>query len=57
MAAADANLYTSRDISLWQAALLCYEDVVILKAAGKSKKTSKAATKEDTLVELDAWYN
>ena len=56
MAAVGADLFTSGDISRWQAALLCYEQVIELKAAGKTKKTAKSASKEETLVELDAWY-
>ncbi len=56
MAAVGDELFVSGDISKWQAALLCYEQVVELKAAGKTKKTAKPASKEETLVELDAWY-
>ena len=56
-AAPPDDLFTSSDISQWQVALLCYEEVVALKAAGKSKKgTGKSASKgKETLVELDAW--
>ena len=50
------GLFSSGDISQWQAALLCYDQVVELKAAGKTKKTAKSASKEETLIELDAWY-
>lgn len=54
---ADVELYTSGDIHQWQAALLCYDEVVALKAAGRSKKTAKSTSKEEeTLVELDEWY-
>lgn len=56
MAAVGEVLFGSGDISRWQAALLCYEQVIELKAAGKTKKTAKSASKEETLVELDAWY-
>ena len=56
MAAVVGELFSSGDISQWQAALLCYEQVVELKAAGKTKKTAKSASKEETLIELDAWY-
>ena len=51
----DVGLFSCTvDVSKWQAALLCYEEVVELKAAGKSKK---AAKKEETLQELDEWYS
>ena len=50
------DLFSSGNISRWQAALLCYEQVIELKAAGKTKKTAKSASKEVTLTELDAWY-
>ena len=53
MAAVGEDLFSSGDISRWQAALLCYEQVVEVKAAGKTKKTAKSA---ETLVELDTWY-
>ena len=56
MAAFGEDLFSSGDISRWQAALLCYEQVVELKAAGKTKKTSKSASKEEALVELDTWW-
>ena len=55
MAAFGEDLFSSGDISRWQAALLCYEQVIELKAAGKTKKTSKSASKEETLIELDTW--
>ena len=48
----DGLFSSTVDISKWQTALLCYEEVVELKAAGKSKKASK---KEETLQELDEW--
>lgn len=54
-AVAGDDLFSSDDISQWQAALLCYDQVVELKAAGKTKKTAKSASKEESLVELDAW--
>ncbi len=51
------DLFSSGDISRWQAALLCYEQVVELKAAGKTKKAAKSASKDkETLIELDSWY-
>lgn len=54
IATEDGGLFTcTGDISRWQAALLCYEEVVALKAAGKLKKSTK---REETLEELDSWY-
>lgn len=59
MAAApsEVELFSNCDICQWQAALLCYEEVVALKAAEKSKKNARSASKGgETLVELDVWY-
>ena len=56
MAAVGGDLFVNGDISQWQTALLSYEEVVKLKAAGKKKKTATSASKEETLIELDAWY-
>lgn len=57
MAAVGDELFASGDISKWQTALLCYDQVVELKAAGKTKKTAKSTPKEETLIELDEWYH
>ena len=56
MAAVADDLFSSSAISRWQSALICYEQVVELKAAAKTKKSAKSASKGETLVELDAWY-
>lgn len=54
----EVELFGNCDICQWQAALLCYEKVVALKAAERLKKNAKSTSikGEETLVELDAWY-
>ena len=57
MAAAPVELFSNCDICQWQAALLCYEEIVALKAAERLKKNAKSVSKGgETLVELDTWY-
>jgi len=46
------SLYDSTDISLWRAALGCYEEAV--KAVAAQKKKS-AKSKTEGLVQLDTW--